>query len=150
VRAARNGGRSLFVDIEVALSILGMDEPELEKGQSSEWAQYLQQLLQQAGYWSGDADGEFGDALEEAVKEFQAAYGLTADGVVRADTWAALTGGGAQASQSQDPEEQQVLIDGNNIPELMYLLSFDSWEAWAQSIGLDVEWLQTEDDELVS
>jgi peptidoglycan hydrolase-like protein with peptidoglycan-binding domain len=126
------------------------DEPVLEKNQSSEWVQYLQQLLQQAGYWSGEANGEFDDALEQAVMQFQAACGLAADGVVSSDTWAALTNGGAQSSQSsQDPNEEQILIDGSKIPELLYLLSFDSWEDWARSIGLDVEWLQS-DDELVS
>ncbi|HEU5476111.1 MAG TPA: peptidoglycan-binding domain-containing protein [Actinophytocola sp.] len=132
------------------------DEPVLEKNQSGEWVQYLQQLLQHAGYWSGATNGEFDDALEEAVKQFQSAYGLPADGIVGAGTWAALTGGGAQSStgtgeqSSQDPNERQVLINGADIPELMYLLSFDSFEDWGRAIGLDLEWLQSDDDQLVS
>lgn len=36
------------------------------------------------------ADGIFGPLTEEAVKEFQKCKGLTADGVVGAQTWAAL------------------------------------------------------------
>jgi peptidoglycan hydrolase-like protein with peptidoglycan-binding domain len=140
-------GRLLTFGVSLTLGRMA-DEPELEKNQSSEWVQYLQQLLQQGGYWSGEANGEFDDALEQAVMQFQSAYGLTADGVVRADTWAALTGGGGQSSQ--DSNEQQILIDGEKIPELLYLLSFNSWEDWARSIGLDVEWLQSGDDELVS
>ena len=35
-------------------------------------------------------DGKFGPLTEEAVKEFQEAHGLVADGIVGAKTWAAL------------------------------------------------------------
>ena len=35
-------------------------------------------------------DGKFGPLTEEAVKEFQTAHGLVADGIVGAKTWAAL------------------------------------------------------------
>lgn len=130
------------------------DEPELVKYQSGEWVQYLQQLLANAGYWSQDADGEFGDDLEQAVMQLQSAYGLSGDGVVRADTWGVLTGEGGQSSEdggqsSEDPDERQVLINGEDIPELLFLVSFDSWEDWATAIGLDLDWLQT-DDELIS
>ena len=36
--------------------------------------------------------GQFGSGTEEAVRSFQRAKGLTADGVIAADTWAALLG----------------------------------------------------------
>ena len=67
-------------------------EPELRAGISSEWVQYLQQLLQHYGYWSGAADGSFGEDLESAVRALQEAYGLPATGVVDASTWSLLTG----------------------------------------------------------
>lgn len=35
-------------------------------------------------------DGRFGPATERAVKAWQAAHGLTADGLAGAGTWAAL------------------------------------------------------------
>jgi peptidoglycan hydrolase-like protein with peptidoglycan-binding domain len=36
--------------------------------------------------------GQYGSGTEEAVRAFQRAKGLTADGVIAADTWAALLG----------------------------------------------------------
>ena len=84
------------------------DEPELQRGMTGEWVPYLQQLLQQHGYWTGNIDGEFGDGLEQAVVEFQQATGLTADGVVRPDTWAALTGESGYGGESQYGSEYQV------------------------------------------
>ena len=56
----------------------------LKKGMSGLHVQGLQQLLHIY------PDGKFGPLTEEAVKEFQTAHGLTADGIVGAKTWAAL------------------------------------------------------------
>lgn len=125
------------------------DEPELQKYQSGEWVQYLQQLLQQVGYWSGDANGEFGDELESAVMQFQSAYGLSADGVVRSDTWDALTGsssggqGGSSGGQGDDGEHaDQVYIDAE-LPEIQLILQANGDpEAYLRLIGIDPEVLQ--------
>lgn len=73
-------------------------EPDLHPSQSGEWVQYLQQLMSYYGFWTGPENGEFGDELADAVRAMQTQYHLTADGVVRADTWALLTGGSSQAS----------------------------------------------------
>lgn len=82
-----------------------MDEPDLSAGSSGEWVTYLQQLLQQAGYLATEPDGDFGPATEGAVRDFQAAQGLDADGAVGPLTWAALTGSVAPETPT-DPEPE--------------------------------------------
>lgn len=62
----------------------------LKKGCSGEDVRALQGILNALGYPCGNADGSFGSNTEAAVKKFQAANNLTADGCVGAKTWAEL------------------------------------------------------------
>lgn len=64
----------------------------LRRGVSGEAVKELQRSLARAGFDPGSVDGEFGPATERAVKAFQRAHGLSADGVVGAQTRAALAG----------------------------------------------------------
>ncbi|AVH71475.1 peptidoglycan-binding domain-containing protein [Nostoc sp. 'Lobaria pulmonaria (5183) cyanobiont'] len=50
----------------------------------------LQQQLKKLGFLKGDADGDFGETTEDAVKAAQKRYGLEADGVVGGSTWEVL------------------------------------------------------------
>ena len=50
----------------------------------------LQNLLAERGFNPGAVDGIFGDNTESAVKQFQGANSLSADGVVGPNTWKAL------------------------------------------------------------
>lgn len=50
----------------------------------------LQQQLKKLGFLKGDADGDFGETTEAAVKAAQTRYGLEADGVVGGSTWEVL------------------------------------------------------------
>jgi peptidoglycan hydrolase-like protein with peptidoglycan-binding domain len=87
------------------------NEPMLVLGDEGEWVTYLQQLLEQAGYLDG-ADGVFGSTTEDAVRAYQEAAGLTADGVVGELTWAVLTGAGTEVavSEGQDGEVPAELV----------------------------------------
>ncbi|MEH2022565.1 peptidoglycan-binding domain-containing protein [Nostoc sp.] len=50
----------------------------------------LQQQLKKLGFLKGEADGDFGETTETAVKAAQKRYGLEADGVVGGSTWEVL------------------------------------------------------------
>ena len=68
------------------------DDPVLRRGNKGEDVKKLQRLLLEKGYSVGSCgvDGDFGSATQAAVKAFQKANKLTADGVVGEKTWAAL------------------------------------------------------------
>ena len=68
------------------------DKPTLRRGSSGEYVTLAQTLLIQRGYDLAPygADGKFGAKTEEAVKAFQRKNGLTADGIIGRNTWAAL------------------------------------------------------------
>ncbi|KDN79782.1 serine/threonine protein kinase [Streptomyces olindensis] len=62
------------------------------RGDKGQRVVQVQCMLTQRGLKVGDAgvDGQFGGATQAAVKRFQRAKGLSADGEVGPDTWAAL------------------------------------------------------------
>lgn len=64
----------------------------LRKGDEGKEVKALQILLIGYGYKCGSAgaDGDFGSGTLAAVKKYQKAKGLTADGIVGAKTWASL------------------------------------------------------------
>jgi putative chitinase len=72
---------------------IGVEEgtglPILRRGSNSEAVGELQELLVAKGF-TLTIDDDFGAATELAVKQFQAKAKLEADGIVGADTWAAL------------------------------------------------------------
>ena len=98
------------------------DEPMLVLGDEGEWVTYLQQSLEQAGYLNG-ADGVFGSTTEDAVRAYQEAAGLTADGVVGEQTWAVLTGAGAEVASSEGQ-------DGDVPAELVAMGATASLDEW--------------------
>jgi hypothetical protein len=69
-------------------------EPTLKHGAKGNAVKRLQRALARAGY-QVEADGDFGPATDRAVRAFQAARGLAADGIAGPATWAAVGGGGA-------------------------------------------------------
>ncbi|WP_224366181.1 peptidoglycan-binding protein [Hyalangium versicolor] len=75
-------------------------QPVLKQGARGSAVVDLQKKLAAHGFSPGAADGVFGPGTEAAVKSFQSAKGLTADGVVGAKTWAALA---AAPTKPTDP-----------------------------------------------
>ena len=65
--------------------------PTLRQGCHGSAVASVQELLSIDLYYSGAIDSRFGPKMCNAVKRFQADYGLPADGVVNASTWQALS-----------------------------------------------------------
>jgi len=77
-----------------------------KRGMSGDTVYKIQERLSQWGYYSGDIDGIYGSRTESAVKKFQKANGLTADGIAGPATLAAIgiSGGGGSSFASQNNE----------------------------------------------
>ncbi|MEU0136198.1 peptidoglycan-binding protein [Streptomyces sp. NPDC006296] len=65
-----------------------------KQGSTGSQVKALQTLLNRQGYAAGAEDGVFGAATESAVRAFQTARGLGADGVVGPKTWTAVLSAG--------------------------------------------------------
>lgn len=75
--------------------------PTVRKGDKGDAVRYLQTLLMERGYDLGKwgADGDFGNATEKAVKQFQRDWGLVEDGVAGKKTWAMLLSSPAKVKE---------------------------------------------------
>lgn len=69
-----------------------MEMQNLKKGSRGEQVKALQILLNGRGYSCGSIDGSFGAKTETAVKKYQKAKGLTADGIAGCKTMTKLLG----------------------------------------------------------
>jgi murein L,D-transpeptidase YcbB/YkuD len=63
----------------------------------------IQTCLQNAGFYKGNIDGVKGKSTKKAIKSFQKANGLRADGVVGAKTWELLSKYAAGAAAAAAP-----------------------------------------------
>lgn len=75
----------------------------LKRGDRGDAVATLQKRLRELGYLTDTADGIFGDTTEDAVKAFQKAVGLSADGVVGETTLTKL-------NASNAPENTSVIL----------------------------------------
>lgn len=64
----------------------------LRRGMTGADVRTLQAALNAGGFACGAADGAFGAATETALKRFQTAYKLGADGIAGKGTWGKLLG----------------------------------------------------------
>jgi hypothetical protein len=66
----------------------------LRRGDTGTEVRYVQDLLRSAGYFDATSTGFYATLTESGVKAFQQDYGLGVDGIVGAETLAALEGRG--------------------------------------------------------
>ena len=67
----------------------GGSGPVLARGSKGDAVVRLQNFLRDLDF-AVAVDGDFGPGTEVAATRFQSEHGLTADGIVRPETWAAL------------------------------------------------------------
>lgn len=68
----------------------GMTSASVSRGSSGTQVKYLQQALIGLGFLNGEADGQYGAKTTEAVRNYQRAYGLSADGSAGRKTMTSL------------------------------------------------------------
>ena len=93
--------------------------PTLRRGSTGSAVQDLQTRLQASGFGAGSVNGIFDSLTETAVRSFQQARGLTADGIVGPQTWGALdtAGQGAWGSRPTPTPGFDPAIEALNLAE---------------------------------
>lgn len=81
----------------------------LRKGTTGPSVMKMQEALIELGYLTGAADGDFGSGTQNAVVQFQAVNGLSADGIAGSKTLTLLYSGDALAA-SEAPEMDYLLL----------------------------------------
>lgn len=118
----------LYTTEELRKAGISVDEtrntPTLRKGSGGDNVEELQAVLNAKYGAALEVDGIFGAKTEQAVKAFQSAKGLTADGVVGPKTWAALgiSPGAAEQAAAQEPAPEET-----EQPESGVFLAADEW-----------------------
>lgn len=83
------------------------------EGARSEKMKDIQQALKNAGYYDGKIDGIKGKGTKKAIKDFQKANGLKADGVAGRKTWELLSSYLSAASASATPAAAPYSVSGD-------------------------------------
>ena len=85
-------GEDIPVPVPVYIETCRPELPTLRRGMTGEAIRAAQLLLIGHGYDCGPdgADGDFGENTEAAVRRYQTARGLEADGIIGPETWRAM------------------------------------------------------------
>ena len=78
--------------VEVVQKPAQTETPTLRKGDKNDYVLSWQKFLNLNGYHCGLEDGVFGKNTELAVKQWQTAHGLKADGIIGPKTWNSIGG----------------------------------------------------------
>lgn len=122
-------GVGAFVSGNVDLPVVdtGSALSTLRKGSSGAEVMVLQQYLKDLGFLRTEPDGQFGSGTERALKLFQEANGLSADGVAGPGTLSILYGGNAVGSVGSAPALQELAtVAPTATPNLNVVIQWES------------------------
>jgi hypothetical protein len=93
--------------------------PTLRKGAKGTYVKAMQNLLIAKGFTLPvyGADGDFGKETLQALKDFQAASGITVDGITGPLTWSELLENGPEDTPDPEPEIVLCSVTLVNVPE---------------------------------
>lgn len=92
---------------------------------------YLQTMLSNMGYMFSSITETFGRNIEEAVKAFQAAYNLKADGIVGPETWGKLAAASVSSAGSLFSDTLKIGSRGSKVQYLQNRLNKLGYNAGA-------------------
>ena len=118
--------KGLYTWAELAALVKGDFKRMLKKGMRGSDVRDLQIMLNALGYDCGVADGIFGNKTVTAVKAFQTAEGLTADGIAGQDTLERLA---ARAAAPDGPIAGELPEDDDEIDVSTTLVSMTYTDA---------------------
>ncbi len=110
---------------EVIIPTVDISADILRKGDKNDSVKVMQEKLIAMGYLSGTADGVFGNLTYKALKEFQKANALYADGVAGKDTIAALNG----ANKAPTVGGSTTVTPENTVAVMARKVQYDYWYA---------------------
>ncbi len=93
---------------------IAQNYPLLAVGSTGSSVSQLQATLQLLGFYSGEVNGNYTVATQDAVAQFQAAAGISADGITGSSTWAKLLpapGDVASISASPAPNSSEPVAE---------------------------------------
>ena len=108
---------ALMMSLSVVLTALA-DYETIPYGEQSNRVRKMQQKLKSKGYYKGDVDGNFGPSTKAAVKRYQNAIGIYADGRPGDKTLTALYEGVSRINETDDTERKELTKPKN--PRTLY------------------------------
>lgn len=108
---------ALVLSLSAALTALA-DYETIPYGEQSNRVRQMQKTLKSRGYYKGDIDGKFGPSTKTAVRRYQSAIGLYADGKPGDKTLTALYEGVSAVNETNNTERKELTKPTN--PRTLY------------------------------
>ena len=95
---------------------------DVQLGDKGEQVEEVQRLLIAKNFLTGEADGDFGEETENALKNFQRENGLDADGICGEETLKLLRGEKKSTTEKTSTSEMKLGDNGESVSEIQSIL----------------------------